>query len=50
MTVKEMLEKIDKEVMKLEINFDNHLAHHKRVIFPFIVAIIVLLVSLHFRG
>lgn len=49
MTVKEILEEIDKKLLKLEINFENHLAHHKRVIFPFIIAIVVLLVSLHFR-
>lgn len=49
MTVKEWREKIDKQLLKMEVHFENHLTHHKKVILPFIIAIVVLLISLHFR-
>jgi len=49
MKIKEWMESIDKKLMKLEINFENHLNHHRRVLTPMVIAILILLIGIYIR-
>lgn len=49
MTVKEWLAQIDKRLIKLEINLENHLNHHRRVITPMVLAALILLIGLYIK-
>jgi len=46
-------EEINERLIKLEVKFDewrnNHDKHHQRVILPFLIAIVLLLISLRVR-
>ena len=48
--LKEILDSIDRRLLKLEVHFENHIKHHRHVIVPFLIAAIILLLALHIRG